>query len=107
MVKVGMGATRRVRPTRRDVLRAAGLGAVAVSAFGKPAIAQQRNITFTLPWVPEGPNLITFVAKANGYWSKARLNVGTANPSGSVRAAPPHGNRHFEYVVPVVPAALH
>src|SRR5258708_21256155 len=106
MVKVGMGATRRVRPTRRDVLRAAGLGAVAVSAFGKPAIAQQRNITFTLPWVPEGPNLITFVAKANGYWSKAGLNVDIAKGSCSVGAAHALGNGQFHFGLSAATAGL-
>src|SRR5258708_454779 len=106
MVKVGMVATLRVRPTRRDVLRAAGLGAVAISAFGKPAIAQQRNIAFTLPWVPEGPNLITFVAKANGYWSKAGLNVDIAKGSGSVGAAQAIGNGQFQFGLSAATAGL-
>src|SRR5258707_2052723 len=106
MAEVGMGATRRVRPTRRDVLRAAGLGAVAISAFGKPAIAQQRNIAFTLPWVPEGPNLITFVAKANGYWSKAGLNVDIAKGSGSIGAAQAIGNGQFQFGLSAATAGL-
>jgi ABC-type nitrate/sulfonate/bicarbonate transport system substrate-binding protein len=106
MVEVGIGATRRLRPTRRDVLRAAGLGAVAVGAFGKPAIAQQRNIAFTLPWVPEGPNLITFVAKANGYWSKAGLNVDIAKGSGSVGAAQAIGNGQFQFGLSAATAGL-
>jgi NitT/TauT family transport system substrate-binding protein len=106
MVEVGIGATNRVRPTRRDVLRAAGLGAVAVSAFGSPAIAQQRKISFTLPWVPEGPNLITFVAKANGYWSKVGLDVDIAKGSGSVGAAQAIGNGQFQFGLSAATAGL-
>jgi NitT/TauT family transport system substrate-binding protein len=106
MVEVGIDATRWQRPSRRDVMRAAGLGAVAVSAFGSPAIAQQRNISFTLPWVPEGPNLISFVAKANGYWSKAGLNVEISKGSGSVGAAQAIGNGQFQFGLSAATAGL-
>ncbi len=101
----GMGASHRMRPTRRDVLRA-GLGVAAVSALASPAVAQQRNISFTLPWVPEGPNLITFVAKANGYWSKAGLNVDIAKGSGSVGAAQAIGNGQFQFGLSAATAGL-
>ena len=71
MMKSGKLGVRSPRLTRRQVLRTAAMGAVAAAGFASPAVAQQRNISFTLPWVPEGPNLNSFVAKANGYWSKA------------------------------------
>jgi ABC-type nitrate/sulfonate/bicarbonate transport system substrate-binding protein len=100
------GASHRLRPTRRDLLRAAGLGAVAVTGIGRPAIAQQRNITFTLPWVPEGPNLIAFVAKANGYWSNAGLNVDISKGSGSVGAAQAIGNGQFQFGLSAATAGL-
>ena len=106
MTIIGMGASRRLRPTRRDILRVAGLGAIAVTGFGSPAVAQQRNISFTLPWVPEGPNLITFVAKANGYWSKAGLNVDIAKGSGSVGAAQAIGNGQFQFGLSAATAGL-
>src|SRR5271170_3338500 len=106
MAEVRIGASRRLRPTRRDVLRAAGLGAVAATGFGRPAIAQQRNITFTLPWVPEGPNLITFVAKANGYWSKAGLDVDIAKGTGSVGAAQAIGRGQFQFGLAAATAGL-
>jgi NitT/TauT family transport system substrate-binding protein len=106
MTRIGMCASRRLRPTRRDVLRMAGLGAIAVTGIASPAVAQQRNITFTLPWVPEGPNLITFVAKANGYWSKAGLNVDIAKGSGSVGAAQAIGNGQFQFGLSAATAGL-
>src|SRR5580704_720466 len=106
MFEVRIGASRRLRPTRRDMLHAAGLGALAATGIGSPAIAQQRNITFTLPWVPEGPNLIAFVAKANGYWSKAGLNVDIAKGTGSVGAAQAIGNGQFQFGLSAATAGL-
>jgi NitT/TauT family transport system substrate-binding protein len=106
MSKTGTGAARRFRLTRREMLRAAGLGTVAAAGIGRPAIALQRDISFTLPWVPEGPNLITFVAKANGYWSKAGLNVDIAKGSGSVGAAQAIGNGQFQFGLSAATAGL-
>jgi NitT/TauT family transport system substrate-binding protein len=106
MAKAGTGAAHRFRLTRREMLRAAGLGTVAAAGIGRPAIALQRNITFTLPWVPEGPNLITYVAKANGYWSKAGLDVDIAKGSGSVGAAQAIGNGQFQFGLSAATAGL-
>src|ERR1700756_2969948 len=92
--------------TRRQVLRTAAMGTVAAAGFASPAVAQQRNISFTLPWVPEGPNLITFVAKANGYWSKAGLSVDIAKGTGSVGAAQAIGNGQFQFGLLAAPAGL-
>jgi NitT/TauT family transport system substrate-binding protein len=92
--------------TRRDVLRTAAMGTLAAGGFAKPAIAQQRNVSFTLPWVPEGPNLITFVAKVNGYWSKAGLNVDIAKGSGSVGAAQAIGLGQFQFGLSAATAGL-
>jgi ABC-type nitrate/sulfonate/bicarbonate transport system substrate-binding protein len=94
------------RPTRRDVLRVAGMGALAASGFARPAIAQARNVAFTLPWVPEGPSLMTYVAKANGYWSKAGMNVDIAKGSGSVGAAQAIGNGQFQFGLAAATAGL-
>jgi NitT/TauT family transport system substrate-binding protein len=94
------------RPTRRDVLRTFAMGAFAAGALASPVIAQRRNVTFTLPWVPEGPNLITFVAKANGYWSKAGLDVDIAKGSGSIGAAQAIGNGQFQFGLAAATAGL-
>ena len=40
---------------------------------------------------------MTFVAKANGYWSKAGLNVDIAKGTGSVGAAQAIGNGQFQF----------
>jgi NitT/TauT family transport system substrate-binding protein len=105
MMKSGKLGARSPRLTRRQVLRTAAMGAVA-AGFASPAIAQQRNISFTLPWVPEGPNLNSFVAKAHGYWSKAGLNVDIAKGSGSVAAAQAIGNGQFQFGLSAATAGL-
>ncbi len=104
MTKSGNINARSMRLTRRDVLRTAAMGAVAAGGFASPAIAQQRNVTFTLPWVPEGPNLISFVAKANGYWPN--LNVDIAKGTGSVGAAQAIGNGQFQFGLTAATAGL-
>ncbi|AMN41102.1 ABC transporter substrate-binding protein [Rhodoplanes sp. Z2-YC6860] len=101
-----MGKHFGARPTRRDVLRGAAIGALAAGGLARPAIAQTRNVTLTLPWVPEGPNLMTFVAKANGYWSKEKLNVDIAKGTGSVGAAQAVGNGQFQFGVSAATAGL-
>src|SRR3984893_18703692 len=106
MMKLGKLGARSPRLTRRQVLRTAAMGAVAVAGFASPAMAQQRNISFTLPWVPEGPNLNSFVAKANGYWSKAGLNVDIAKGSGSVAAAQAIGNGQLQFDLSAATAGL-
>jgi NitT/TauT family transport system substrate-binding protein len=93
--------------TRRQVLgTAAAMGVVATGGFAGPATGQQRDVSFTLPWVPEGPNLITFVAKANGYWSKAGLNVDISKGTGSVAAAQAIGNGRFQFGLAAATAGL-
>jgi NitT/TauT family transport system substrate-binding protein len=91
--------------TRRQVL-AAGSGLALAAGFSRPTLAQQRKISFTLPWVPEGPNLISFVAKANGYWSKAGLDVDIARGTGSVGAAQAIGRGQFQFGLAAATAGL-
>ncbi len=105
MVKAGKFGAELPRLTRRQVLGTAA-GAVAAAGLASPAIAQQRNITFTLPWVPEGPNLNSFVAKANGYWSKAGLDVSISKGTGSVAAAQAIGNGQFQFGLSAATAGL-
>ena len=104
MAKAGTVAASRLRLTRRAMLRA--IGGIAITGIARPAVALQRDISFTLPWIPEGPNLITFVAKANGYWSKAGLNVDIAKGSGSVGAAQAIGNGQFQFGLSAATAGL-
>ena len=73
-------------PTRRQTLGL--LAAPAILSLVRPArAAGTKKIAFTLPFLPEGPNLICYVAKANGYWADAGLDVDISRGFGSVAAA--------------------
>jgi ABC-type nitrate/sulfonate/bicarbonate transport system substrate-binding protein len=54
-------------------------------------------VKFTLPWVAEGSNLWTFVAKGMGFWEKRGLDVDIARGSGSVAAAQAIGEARFDF----------
>jgi ABC-type nitrate/sulfonate/bicarbonate transport system substrate-binding protein len=85
------------RLSRRRVLGAAGIAASGI-ALPRLVFAQNKKaVTFTLPWVAEGSNLFTFVAKGMGFWEKHGLDVDIARGSGSVAAAQAIGEARFEF----------
>ncbi len=81
--------------TRRTILKAA-----LAAPFVIPDLSRAqplRKVKFTLPWVAEGSNAVAFVAKANGYWSEAGLDVEISRGYGSVAAAQAVGSGQFEF----------
>ncbi|HVY15817.1 MAG TPA: ABC transporter substrate-binding protein [Rhodopila sp.] len=98
-------------PTRRTILKAAALNAAALNAaalataelaapFVIPNLSRAaalRTVKLTLPWVAEGSNAYAFVAKANGYWSDAGLDVQISRGYGSVAAAQAVGSKQFDF----------
>lgn len=90
--------------TRRAALGlAASVGSVA--AFARRGLAA-KPVSFTLPWVPEGANMIAYIARENGYWSKAGLDVTVSRGSGSVAAAQAIGAGRFDFGLSVASAGL-
>jgi NitT/TauT family transport system substrate-binding protein len=89
------------RLTRRRLLGTAGIGAwAAASGIACPRLVfaqTKKEIKFTLPWVAEGSNLYTFVAKGMGFWDKHGLDVDIARGSGSVAAAQAIGEGRFDF----------
>jgi NitT/TauT family transport system substrate-binding protein len=89
------------RLTRRRLLGAAGIAAsAAASGIACPRLVfaqTKKEIKFTLPWVAEGSNLYTFVAKGMGFWDKHGLDVDIARGSGSVAAAQAIGEGRFDF----------
>src|SRR5271156_293036 len=87
------------RLSRRRFLRAAGIAAGSLT-LPRLVFAQSRKaVHFTLPWVAEGSNLFTFVAKGMGFWEKHGLDVDIARGSGSVAAAQAIGEGRFDFCV--------
>jgi NitT/TauT family transport system substrate-binding protein len=94
--------------SRTPFTRRAALGLLAapvlVPAFGRAQT--MKKVSFTLPWVPEGPNLIAYVAKANGYWAEEGLDVEIARGTGSTVAAQAIGAGRFDYGIAAASAGL-
>jgi len=89
------------RLPRRRFLRSAGAAALSTAAgIACPHLVfaqNKKSIQFTLPWVAEGSNLFTFVAKGMGFWEKHGLDVVIARGSGSVAAAQAIGEGRFDF----------
>jgi NitT/TauT family transport system substrate-binding protein len=89
--------------------RALVLGAATAAPFvltrraGADAL---RPVTFTLPWVAEGSNAYSYVAKANGYWSKRGLDVKISRGFGSVAAAQAIGAGQFDFGIAAASAGI-
>ena len=97
------------RLTRRNVLRTAALTAAMTSALPAPRLVFAQSlkpVKFTLPWVSEGSNLFTYVAKGMGFWEKHGLDVSIARGSGSVASAQAIGSNQFDFGLSVPPAAI-
>jgi NitT/TauT family transport system substrate-binding protein len=96
--------------TRRRLLRGTGLaaaGAIGGLTFARLVFAQTlKPVKFTLPWVSEGSNLFTYVAKGMGFWEKHGLDVSIARGSGSVAAAQAIGAGQFDFGMAAPPAAI-
>ena len=92
-------------PTTR-LTRRALLAAPALLTLGHGRAAELKKVSFTLPFLPEGPNLIAFVARANGYWAEEGLNVDIARGFGSLAAAQAIGAGRFDYGLAAAPAGL-
>jgi ABC-type nitrate/sulfonate/bicarbonate transport system substrate-binding protein len=85
--------------SRRRVIAGAGaLGVAGGIACPRLVYAQNKKaIKFTLPWVAEGSNLFTFVAKGMGFWDKHGLDVDIARGSGSLAATQAIGEGRFDF----------
>jgi NitT/TauT family transport system substrate-binding protein len=94
--------------SRRAFLRrTAGASAGLATGLAMPFIAHaDTEVTLTLPWVAEGTNLVAFVAKGNGYWSKNGLNVTISRGYGSVAAAEAVGAGKFNFGLAAASAGI-
>ena len=83
--------------SRRRFLKSAGVGAGGLALPGLVFAQSRKPIRFTLPWVAEGSNLFTFVAKGMNFWDKHGLDVDIASGSGSVAAVQAIGEGRFDF----------
>lgn len=91
--------------SRRAILGTSALGAPFVLSHRLRA-ASMRKVRLTLPWVAEGSNAVAFVAKANGYWADAGLDVEITRGYGSVAAAQAVGAGQFDFGMAAASAGI-
>jgi ABC-type nitrate/sulfonate/bicarbonate transport system substrate-binding protein len=89
--------------SRRAIL---GATAVAAPVVLSRRVLAARKVRLTLPWVAEGSNVVAFVAKANGYWADAGLDVDISRGFGSVAAAQAVGAGQFEFGMAAASAGI-
>jgi NitT/TauT family transport system substrate-binding protein len=77
-----------------------------MSALPRPALAQNRKVTFTTSWIPEGPNLFAYVARDKGFWKKHGLDVSVARGSGSGSAAQAVSAGTFDFGMAATPTVI-
>ena len=98
--------------TRRDVLGysrwvlAAGAGGALVGRPGRAVAQALTKVQYTLPRVPEGSNLWTWVAKNRGLWKKRGLDVEVARGFGSVAATQALASGQFDFGHAVTPVTI-
>jgi NitT/TauT family transport system substrate-binding protein len=73
------------KPTRRQVLKQAGIAGLMSMPLARPALAQvkMRDITMRLDWLFQGPNAGFMVAQDRGFYREVGLNVDVGAGKGS------------------------
>ncbi len=69
--------------TRRSLIRAAGLGALAAPVVGRAGFAQPRRVTLQLNWFPSADHSPLFLAKARGWYAEAGIDLAIQRGQGS------------------------
>ena len=82
-------------PSRRTV--ASGLLAAPFLNLRGAHGQDKRKIALTLPFLAEGSNAFAYVAKANGYWDDAGLDVQISRGYGSIAAAQAVATGKFQF----------
>jgi ABC-type nitrate/sulfonate/bicarbonate transport system substrate-binding protein len=81
-------------------------GAPLLTRPGRPTAQVLKKIRLTLPWVPEGSNLFTWVARNKGFWKKRGLNVDIARGYGSGAAVQALAAGQFDFAEAATSASI-
>src|ERR1700740_3678988 len=93
----------RHRISRRTFFgRAAGVA--AASLLPLPAIAETRQVKFTLPWLAQGAYAFTYMANAKGYMQKRGIDMSIPRGFGSFASAQSIAGGQFDCGLCAAPA---
>jgi NitT/TauT family transport system substrate-binding protein len=77
--------------------RAAVAGGVVAAGLARPAIAQQRAVKFTLPWLAEGNYIYLIGGKQKGIFAKHGIDIDISRGFGSLAAGQAIASGQFEF----------
>jgi NitT/TauT family transport system substrate-binding protein len=94
---------------RRGFIKKAAVGtavvAASTSSIPRRVFTQTRKeISFTLPWLPNGGSAFVYVTKDKGFWSKRGIDATISRGFGSVASAQAIGQNKFDFGLSAAPA---
>src|SRR3712207_5592702 len=91
--------------TKRTLLTTSA-GAAAAWTFPRPLYAQQRKVTFTQAWLPDGSNLFIYAAKNRGLYRARGIDLDISRGYGSGAASQAVATGKFDFGMAAVTAAI-
>ena len=90
----------------RRALLTTGAGAAAAFTYPRPLYAQQRKVTFTQAWLPDGSNLFIYAAKNRGLYKARGIDLDISRGYGSGAASQAVATGKFDFGMAAVTAAI-
>lgn len=96
--------TMRRGTSRRGFL--AGTAAASAALLAMPAVAEPRNVKFTLAWLAQGNSVYVFVARAKGIMKARGIDFDIARGFGSVASSQAIATGQFDFGIVAVPPLI-
>ncbi len=83
--------------TQFKLTRRAALAGALTAGLARPALAQQRAVKYTLPWLAEGNSLYLLAGKQKGIFAKHGIDIDISRGFGSLAAGQAIASGQFEF----------
>lgn len=83
--------------TYTTLTRRAALAGAVTAGLARPALAQQRAVKYTLPWLAEGNSLYLLAGKQKGIFAKHGIDIDISRGFGSLAAGQAIASGQFEF----------
>jgi ABC-type nitrate/sulfonate/bicarbonate transport system substrate-binding protein len=94
----------RRRGISRRTFAGQAAGLAAASLLPMPALAETRQVKFTLPWLAQGSYAFVYMAQAKGYMKKRGIEMSIARGFGSIASAQSISSGQFDCGLCAAPA---